>query len=61
MRVLFHPEFPRDVQRFQADYSQISQTLGARFRAEVDQAVEAIRAAPTAAGHRFNIGSKIVT
>src|ERR1043166_1840827 len=31
-----------------------------RFRAEVDQAVEAIRAAPTAAGHRFNIGSKIV-
>jgi hypothetical protein len=43
MRVLFHPEFPKDVRRFEAEYARISEGLAARFRNEVDQAVQAIK------------------
>ena len=42
MRVFFHPEFPNDVRRFEADYDQVSNGLAARFRHEVDEAVDAI-------------------
>jgi hypothetical protein len=51
MRVLFHPEFPKDVRRFEADYAEISDALAARFRDEVGQALDAIKASPTSAGH----------
>lgn len=60
MNVVFHPDFPRDQRRFEADYAEISPGLGARFRAEIDAAVEAIKAAPSASGHFVNIGSKVV-
>lgn len=60
MRILFHPEFPVDVRRHAAGYEEISLGLGLRFRREVDEAVIAIKVAPTAAGHFLNLGSAIV-
>jgi hypothetical protein len=43
MRVLFHPDFPKDVRRFQSEYAGISIGLGVRFRRELDEAVDAIK------------------
>jgi hypothetical protein len=60
MRVLFHPEFPKDVRRFQAEYTTISDGLGVRFRRELDEAVDAVKRSPTKAGHFLNLGSKVV-
>lgn len=60
MTVIFHPEFPNDIRKFEAGYLQISSALAARFRAEVYSAVEAIKAAPTRAGHFLNTGASIV-
>ena len=50
MKVLFHPEFPSDQRKFQADYAGISEGLGARFRQEIDEAIEAIKASPVERG-----------
>ncbi len=60
MRVIFHPDFPKDVRKFEAEYAQISDGLAARFRNEVDDAVEMIKSAPFRAGHYLNLSSKIV-
>lgn len=60
MRVLFHPEFPKDVRKFAADYRNISEGLATRFRLEVDRAVEAIRKSPEGAGHYLQTGTQIV-
>ena len=60
MRVIFHPDFPKNIQKFERDYSQISDGLALRFRGEIDAAVEAVKASPTSAGHFLNLGSKIV-
>jgi hypothetical protein len=60
MRALFHPEFPKDIRRFEADYARVSIGLAKRFRDEVDQAVDAVKYSPTSAGHFLNIGSLIV-
>jgi hypothetical protein len=57
MKVLFHPEFPGEVRKFAAEYGRISVGLEERFRHEVD---EAIKTAPTSAGHLLNTGSAIV-
>ncbi len=51
MRVVFHPEFPKDIWRFASDYGRISDGLAARFRREIDEAVNAIKLSPTSAGH----------
>lgn len=59
MRVSYHPEFPADVRRFQTSYNEVSGQLGKRFRKEVDEAIEAIKASPTSAGHYLNLGSEI--
>jgi hypothetical protein len=40
MRVLFHPEFPKDIRRFRREYAKISEGLATRFQQEVDEAVE---------------------
>ena len=39
MRVLYHPDFPKDVLRYAAQYEGISPRLGARFRVAVDEAL----------------------
>ncbi len=51
MTVIFHPEFPNDIRKFESGYEQISLGLAARFRNEVLAAVDAGKAAPTVAGH----------
>ena len=61
MRVIFHPEFPKDIRRFEADYATISDGLAARFRQEIAAAVDAIKAAPGGAGHFLSLGSSSVT
>jgi len=60
MRVSYHPDFPHDIKRVEAQYREISPRLGIRFRAEVDRAIEHIKSAPTSAGHFVQTGSKIV-
>jgi len=60
MKVSFHPEFPRDIKKYEAQYRDISPRLGSRFRAEVDTAMERIKASPGSAGHYLNTGSQIV-
>lgn len=61
MRVSYHPDFPRDIKRFEGQYREISDQLASRFRAEVDNAIERIKASPASAGHFLRTGSKIVT
>ena len=60
MRVLFHPEFPRDIRRYAGAYDQVSPGLATRFRQEIDNAIKAVKFSPTSAGHYLNLGSKIV-
>ena len=60
MKVVFYPEFPSDQRKFQAGYGEISEGLAARFRQEIDDTIEAIKASPSAAGHFVNTGSTIV-
>lgn len=60
MRVVFHPEFPVDQRKFEAGYAEISIGLAERFRREIDEAVEAIKASPSGAGHFVNTGSVVV-
>jgi hypothetical protein len=60
MRVVYHPEFPKDIKRFEAQYREISERLASRFRSEVNDAIERIKTSPTSAGHFLNTGSKIV-
>jgi hypothetical protein len=60
MNVLYHPDFPKDIRKFESEYRAVSAGLGVRFRAEVDAAVEAIKAAPQAAGHFVQVGSRVV-
>lgn len=59
MKVLFHPEFSVDQRKFQADYAEVSLGLAVRFQREIDDAIEAVKNAPTAAGHFVKTG-KIV-
>ena len=60
MTVVFHPEFPKDIRKFEADYAQISAGLALRFRSEMDSAVDAIKVSPAGSGHFLNLGSVIV-
>jgi len=60
MTVLYHPEFPQDIKKFEAQYREISARLGQRFRGEVDKAIERIKESPSSAGHFLNTGSQIV-
>jgi hypothetical protein len=60
MKVVFHPEFPRDQRKFQAGYAEISEGLAARFRSEIDDAIAAIKASPSGAGHFVHTGSSVV-
>jgi hypothetical protein len=59
MRVFYHPEFPKDVLKFEAGYVEVSSLLGKRFRQEVEDAVGAVKMSPTSAGHFLNLGSEI--
>jgi hypothetical protein len=54
MTFLFHPEFPGDVRKFEARYSQVAKGLAARFCKELEEAMAAIKASPLRAGHLLN-------
>jgi hypothetical protein len=58
--VSYHPDFPRDIKRFEAQYRKVSQSLAQRFRVEVDDLIEHIKKSPSSAGHFLNTGSQIV-
>ena len=60
MRLLFHPDFPKDVVRFANQYRSISTKLELRFRAEVAAALDRIKASPSGAGHFLNTSSNVV-
>jgi len=60
MRVVFHPDFPKDIKASESQYREVSERLALRFRAEIDEAIAQIKARPSAAGHFLNTGSKIV-
>lgn len=60
MRVSYHPDFPKEIKQFESQYREISERLAARFRAEMDSAIERIKTAPGSAGHFLNTGSQIV-
>jgi hypothetical protein len=60
MRVSYHPEFPQEIKKYEAQYREISPRLGSRFRAEVEKAIDRIKGSPGSAGHFLNTGSQIV-
>ena len=60
MTVIFHPEFPNDIRKFESGYAQISAGLAVRFRDEVYSAVDSVQVSPTSAGHFLNLDSSIV-
>jgi hypothetical protein len=60
MRVSYHPGFPKDIKRFEAQYQGVSERLALRFRAAVDEAIDQIKTSPASAGHFVNTGSRIV-
>lgn len=60
MKVIYHPEFPKDIKRFEAQYSEVSEALARRFRGAVDDAIQRIKVCPGSAGHFVNTGSQIV-
>ncbi|MEK7676195.1 MAG: hypothetical protein AAB676_10230 [Verrucomicrobiota bacterium] len=60
MTVLYHPDCAKDIRRFEAEYREIFAGLAARFRTEVDDALDAIKAAPQAAGRFVQTGSRVV-
>ena len=54
MKVVFHPEFPVDQRQFEAGYAEISPGLALRFRREIDEAVDAIKATERCGAFRQN-------
>jgi hypothetical protein len=44
MRVTYHPDFPNDIRKFEADYKTISDGLAARFHNELEDALGASKA-----------------
>ncbi len=60
MRVLYHPEFPQDIRRFENEYRSISEGLAARFREQIETALEAVKGSPQGAGHFLHTSSTVV-
>jgi hypothetical protein len=60
MKVVYHPDFPKDIKRFEAQYLEVSKPLALRFRSAVDNAITRVKASPGSAGHFVNTGSRVV-
>ena len=60
MRIAYHAEFANDINRFAAQYADISERLKDRFRVEVDVAIAKIQDSPSGAGHFISTGSVII-
>jgi hypothetical protein len=50
MRVSYHPEFPQQIKKYEAQYLQISPSLGLRFRSEIHQSIQRNKSSPGSAG-----------
>ena len=48
MRVFYHPDFPKDIRKFEAEYGHVSTGLAA------------IKTTPEAAGHFVQVDSRVV-
>jgi hypothetical protein len=59
MKIYFHPEFPKDIRKFEGEYARISPGLAERFRREIDEALNAITSSPGSAGHFLHSRSSI--
>lgn len=60
MTVIYHPDFPKDIKRFEAQYREVSERLATRFCGAVDDVIGRIKASPGSAGHFVNTGSQVV-
>jgi len=60
MKVVYHPEFPRDILRFCARYQEISPKLAHRFASEANFAVDQVKSSPRSAGHFLHVNSEVV-
>ena len=60
MRVVYHPDFPKEIKEFEGQYRTISERLRSRFRLEIEEGIERFKFQPSAAGHFLNTDSKIV-
>ena len=60
MRVIYHPDFPKQIKEFETQYRRISDRLGSRFRSEIEETLGRIKGEPASAGHFVNTGSRIV-
>jgi hypothetical protein len=60
VRILYHPEFPKDIRRLKGQYKQISRALGLRFQKEIEEAISRIKAQPERAGQFLNTGSSVI-
>lgn len=60
MIVRYHPDFSKDIEKFEGEYTGISDNLAIRFREEVDAAIEAIKNSPYSAGHILQVDSKVI-
>lgn len=60
MKFIYHPDFPTDIKRFEAQYREVSEPLASRFRGAVDDAIGRIKASPGSGGHFVNTGSRVV-
>jgi len=60
VKVIYYPEFPKHIKRFEAQYREVSEALAVRFRQAVDDAIQRIKASPGSAGHSVNTGSRVV-
>jgi hypothetical protein len=60
MNVSFHPDFPKDIRKFEAEYKKVSTGLAERFRTQIDEAIDAVRISPGSAGHYLHTGTKVV-
>jgi hypothetical protein len=60
MRIVYHPDFPREIKAAETQYREVSERLRARFRAEVDDAIKHVKVAPNSAGHFLNTGSQTI-
>jgi len=58
MRIVTDRQFSVEKRRLRRDYEEKSGWAAERFKREINAALEAIEAAPTAAGHFFFYGSR---
>jgi len=60
MTVLYHPDFAKDIRKFEAQYLEISTGLAERFPPGGVCRLRRDQAAPEAAGHFLQTGSRVI-